>query len=108
MNCLQIKTISIPDSVIYLGASAFENCSNLKTVHLPKDLKEIRSYTFYKCTKLQTINLEEGCSIGEDAFKGTRITVLSIQDTDEDIEFLYKMGKMCLVGDRITEDKNKV
>ena len=68
MNCSQPKTITTPDSAIYLLASAFESCTNLKIVQLPKDLRVIKNWIFYRCTNLKTINLKEGCSIGEDAF----------------------------------------
>ena len=30
MSCAQLKTITIPDSVTFSGASAFENCSSLR------------------------------------------------------------------------------
>lgn len=64
-----IISVTIPDSVKYIGWAAFKNCSSLTTVYGMKNVTELADYAFYKCTALKTIpwsgKLEK---IGHDAF----------------------------------------
>lgn len=52
-----IKTISIPDNVKYLGV-AFQNCKQLESVKLPRYLKKYDGIsTFYNCTSLSKLTM---------------------------------------------------
>ena len=55
-HCKTIKTVSIPDSVTYIG-SAFDNCSNLESVNLPNGIKQLPGNLFYGCTALKSITI---------------------------------------------------
>lgn len=51
-----LTSISIPEGITMLRASAFANCTNLTSVNLPASLYGFNDYTFYDCTSLSTIN----------------------------------------------------
>lgn len=64
-----VKEVSIPDSVLHLSSSAFENCANLETIRLSRKLKFISPRAFANCSALETIDLPNGLlHIGESAF----------------------------------------
>ena len=54
-NCTQLTSIELPDSVRYVGESAFAGCTALKSVVLPDKLSSIEEYLFYNCSSLTTI-----------------------------------------------------
>ena len=58
--CSRIKKIIIPDSVEYIGDSAFWGCSRLKDVILPKNLRAISQATFTGCSALEKIKIPDG------------------------------------------------
>ena len=50
----KLKSIHIPDdSVIIIGANAFENCKNLQTITLPASINTIGANAFKGCQKIQ-------------------------------------------------------
>jgi len=61
--------LTIPDSVTYMGVSAFaSNSDNLSGVVLGSGLTNLRSSVFKNCTNLREINLENITSIESSAF----------------------------------------
>ncbi len=65
-----IVSISLPDSVIYVGSSAFAHCDELSSVNLNEGLLEIRSLTFAYCDKLVDITIPNTVkTIGGGAFQ---------------------------------------
>ena len=70
-----LEKIYIPNSVKYLGQSAFEECSALKKVSNAQGLMGIGFYTFCGCSSLSDFTFAQGLvSIGSGAFIGTSIT----------------------------------
>ena len=66
-----IESVSIPDSVEELPASAFQGCKYLKSVRMPDGVKAIPHHCFSGCAALSSISLPEGLrEIGESAFNG--------------------------------------
>lgn len=68
-----IKSVIIPDSVVQIGDSAFENCVNLANVGVGADseLQKIGSRAFYSCSALTAIYIPYPVSfIGSYAFYG--------------------------------------
>lgn len=51
-----IKTVSIPDTVQYIGHGAFNSCYALTTINLPEALTSIGNFAFTACTKLTNIS----------------------------------------------------
>lgn len=65
-SCSNLTNISIPNSVTSIGLSAFENCTSLKSITLPSSLRNISMFLFHNCSQLTTIQIPD--------------SVLSIQD----------------------------
>lgn len=55
-GCLNMKFITIPNGVDFIGESCFENCSNLMEVTLPKSIQQIHSYAFAGCNVYMRIH----------------------------------------------------
>ncbi len=102
-------TITLPASVISLGANAFENCGietadlsatglsvmsngvfkdcdNIKKVILPASVTKIENYSFSSCSSLSEINASAVTSIGYDAFRGC--TDLSDKSQFGNVEYI--------------------
>ncbi len=55
-NCQTLKgTVSIPDTVTYIGDSAFYNCKNITKVTIPANVTTIGKGTFQNCKKLKLV-----------------------------------------------------
>lgn len=51
----KIETITIPDNIISIGASAFNSCSSLKSVTIPNSVTSIGAAAFSSCSSLTSI-----------------------------------------------------
>ena len=70
-NCTALNSITLPDSVIYLGGWAFSRCTALTNVTIGNGLTRIKSNTFQECSALTTVKLGINLSaIDEQAFYG--------------------------------------
>lgn len=64
-----LTSITIPDTVVSIGAKAFGSCRELSSFTFPDALKNIGKNAFYCCDSLTGIVLPDGVeSIGESAF----------------------------------------
>lgn len=68
-QCENLRSITIPGSVVYIGEFAFSNCESLETVTLSDGLICIDDYAFYECCELHEIEIPDSvASIGLGAF----------------------------------------
>ena len=79
MNKTTLTSVSLPETVEYIGAEAFQECSNLASVNLGSNVNRIEEAAFWDCA-FSSISLPEGLEwIGADAFAGcanlTEITI---------------------------------
>ena len=54
-GCTSLKSITIPESVTEIKNSVFERCISLESITLPKSITEIHAYAFNECSALSTI-----------------------------------------------------
>lgn len=68
-QCLNLTSISIPNSVTELGSAVFSKCYNLKNIRLSNSLKCLRIDTFNRCDKLKNLTIPESVErMEEDVF----------------------------------------
>lgn len=66
-----ITSVTIPNSITKIGASAFSNCTGLTSIKIPDSVTEIGTYAFSNCTGLKTITIPNSVTtIATDAFSG--------------------------------------
>ena len=56
-NCMDLKSVIVSDSILFIGDESFKGCSNLRTITISSNLKKIGASAFLSCRKLQSINL---------------------------------------------------
>lgn len=74
-GCENLESIRMPDGLVYMGMSTFNSCKSLKSISLPSMLSlpkaTFGSYAFTSCTSLESVKLPDGLtSIPEGTFAG--------------------------------------
>lgn len=66
----QIESVTLPDSLVYIGEQAFSCCTNIASVSIPKGVEEIGDHAFIGCVKLMDVVFmgERLPKIGDGAF----------------------------------------
>ena len=68
-NCINLKSITIPNSVLSMGGHAFYKCTSLTSVIIGNGIKYISSFTFSDCIELTRVIIGNGVtSIDKYAF----------------------------------------
>ena len=68
-NCFMLTSVTIPDGVTSIGASAFEDCTGLTSITIPDSVTSIGSEAFYNCRGLTSVTIPDSVtSIGSSAF----------------------------------------
>jgi len=77
-----IKTVSIPSTVIEIGNKAFSKCKSLESVVLPDSVTKLGEKAFYKCSSLKKIKLSNNLTeIKDSTFFGCKnITSVTIPE----------------------------
>ncbi len=66
-----LSEVSIPNSVTYIGASAFENCDELTTLIIGNSVENIGPVAFHSCEELVSVTFGDAVTtIGSNAFCG--------------------------------------
>lgn len=63
----KITSVTMPDTVVYIGRDAFENCISLKTIYISKNLIELGSRAFMNCVSLEAVVLPDDIEIIENS-----------------------------------------
>lgn len=68
----KIKSVTLPDSIVYIDQFAFAECENLTKVVIPNSVERIDNHAFYGCISLEKITLPDSIkSIGRGSFDDT-------------------------------------
>ena len=57
LTSFRFKSITIPNSVKYIGARAFENCQAVTKINMPTSGIEIGDDAFFNCGDMETVNI---------------------------------------------------
>ena len=81
--------IILPDSIEFIGDSAFENCINVKASNDLPNLNYIGDYAFYGCTDLERIKLPDTIThIGKNPFANcNNLHMIEINDSNPTLAF---------------------
>lgn len=68
----EITSVTLPESLEYIGARVFQNCTSLTSIKIPDSVHEIGDSCFLGCSKLKDINIPaELVYVGAFAFDDT-------------------------------------
>ncbi len=68
-DCLSLTSVIIPDSVTNLSDNLFGHCTRLTSITIPNSVTSIGSYAFFDCKNLASITIPDSVTnIGEFAF----------------------------------------
>jgi len=74
-----IVTVSLPDSVVTIGANAFYRCYLLESIDFGNNVQRIESYAFDGCWSLKSFVLPDSVTyVGERVFESVPLVSLSI------------------------------
>ncbi|MBR3909227.1 MAG: leucine-rich repeat domain-containing protein, partial [Clostridia bacterium] len=59
-NCVNLTSVSLPESILTIGKEGFLNCSSLTNLQLPDNIIDIGDRAFYKCKALREIAIPIG------------------------------------------------
>lgn len=81
-NCEKLVYVTLPKSIIAIGASAFAECSSLKSINIPDGVTFVEENAFGCCTRLASVTIPSSVDfIGKFAFLFCpRLTTVTIQE----------------------------
>lgn len=88
IDCGELTSIEIPNSVTTIGIAAFENCSKLTSVDIPNGVTTIPLRAFRGCTKLKNVNIPNSV---------TQILTFAFQSCTE-LETIYIPNSVKVIG----------
>ena len=75
--------VIIPDNILHIGKSAFQDCTGLRSAVIPESIVSIGEYAFAECVNLKSIDIPDSVTaIGDYAFNGcSGLTEIIIPDS---------------------------
>lgn len=81
-GCFHLRSVTLPDGIKTIHRDTFDYCSGLDTIDLPRGLQIIEKNAFRECKKLTEIRIPVGTQIiEEDAFAKSGLTTVYIPPT---------------------------
>lgn len=87
VQCTNLTTITLPDSVREIFPWAFAECSRLETIYLGSHIERVDMTTFDECSALQAVYVPKGCR-----------EQLCKTDSTETIEYYKDRNGRCLAN----------
>ena len=94
--CVDMKSISIPNTVTHIGGMAFSNCSGLTSITIPNSVTSIEAEVFKGCSSLQSITFPYvykqpfGYIFGGSAYEGAIRTDQVEKTPDGEVQRFYR------------------
>lgn len=83
---MELKSITLPDSVDFIGESSFSDCRSLEEITLPKNLNIVRKSCFEGCVSLCHVKIPKSLScIQSRSFANTAIKKIALPDSIQGI-----------------------
>ena len=84
---LQVKKLVVEEGITGLGANLCSACCNLTSVSLPDTLEYIGEFAFADCAELKSVELPSALrTIDENAFMGSGLTAITLPQGLADVE----------------------
>ena len=65
-NCVKLKTLSLPNTLLEIGSFAFADCDSLEAINIPDSVDTVRYGAFLGCNSAKTIKLSSNLTTIED------------------------------------------
>lgn len=113
--CVDVTSISLPNTITSIGSAAFGNCKALTSIAIPEGVKSIESYTFGNCSALANITIPGSVTHIQDRafnyctgftrvnYTGTLESWLKICFNDEFSSPFYYGGDLYINDEKITD-----
>ncbi len=80
-DCENLRSVTLPDSLLYIGREAFRDCESLSWVTLPEKLIGIEKKAFSGCENLTQIYIPEGVSWIEDRAFDVNVVITGLTNS---------------------------
>lgn len=95
-GCNELTKISLPQSIQSIGYRCFTNCDGLSSITIPSSVKKIEMYCFSYCDKLEEISLPSSLTyLGPDCFSNC-VSLKSIKIPDSITELYGGTFEDCI------------
>ena len=109
-GCQSLTSVTIPNSVVKIGNYAFELCSSLTSVTIPEFVYTIGDFAFMRCSALTSITIPNGVTIiGAGVFGAcTSLTSITIPEGVTSLESAAFSGCSSLTSITIPSTVNRI
>lgn len=105
-GCTGLTSVTIPSSVTRTGTEIFSGCTGLTYVTIPGSVEKVETAAFMGCTNLRNVTLGDGIkAIGGESFRAcTSLTNIFIPDSVSKIEGISFLDCISLADVRIPKN----